>query len=169
MPEEVSEGKKTLDLSVEMPLIEGIETDEELLIARDLTSFFIKTIKAFRFYPPDNPTLKGFQEQVFKKFQFFLNKYHSFVFQIGEYDLSFKGKVLYENRDVKTSLAFLFFKDGFRELRFTKGLEEWEIQGLINIIKQSDNINQFEDDLVTLMWEKNLVNIVYLAPDEYVE
>jgi HEAT repeat protein len=170
MPEEVSSDKKAPDLSsVEMPLPEGVETDEELIVARDLTSTFIKAIKAFRFYPPDNPTLKGIRDQLFKKFQFFLNKYQSFVIVIGEYDLSFKSKILYENRDVKTSLAFLLYKDGLREIRFMKGLEEWEIQGIIDIIKQSDNINQLEDDIVTLMWEKDFIHIGHLATDEFLE
>ncbi len=169
MPEEVSADKKVLDLSVEMPLPEGVETDEELLLARDAISSFIKAIKAFRFYPPDNPTLKGFRDQVFKKFQFFLNKYQSFVVQVGEYDLSFKGKVLYENRDVKTSLAFSLYKDGLREIRFIKGLEEWEIQGIIDILKHSETINQLEDDVVTLMWEKDFLHVSYLATDEFLE
>ena len=55
MPEEVSADKKALDLSGEMPLIEGMEGDEEFIAARDLASAFIKAIKAFRFYPADNP------------------------------------------------------------------------------------------------------------------
>ena len=169
MPEEVSPDKKALDLSGEMPLVEGAETDEELLIARDLISAFIKAIKAFRFYPPDNPTLKGFRGQLLKKFQFFMNKYQSFVIQIGEYDLSFKGKILYENRDVKTSLAFLLYRDGLREIRFVKGLEEWEVQGIIDILKQGESINQLEDDIVTLMWEKDFVHISFLATDEFLE
>ena len=169
MPEEVLGEKKALDLSGEMPLVEGLEADEELLLARDLMRSFVKSIKAFRFYPPDNPILNGFKELVPKKFNFFLNKYNSLIFQIGEYDLSFKGKVLYENRDVKTSLAFLFFKDGLRELRFMKGMEEWEIHGLIDIIAQSDRINQLEDDFVTLLWEKDFVHIGYLATDEFLD
>ncbi len=169
MPEEVSPDKKALDLSGEMPLVEGVETDEEILIARDLISAFIKAIKAFRFYPPDNPTLKGFREQLLKKFQFFMNKYQSFVIQIGEYDLSFKGKILYENRDVKTSLAFLLYRDGLREIRFVKGLEEWEVQGIIDILKQGESINQLEDDIVTLMWEKDFAHISFLATDEFLE
>ncbi len=169
MPEEVSGDKKALDLSVEMPLIEGVETDEELILARDLTSAFIKAIKAFRFYPPDNPTLKGFLDQVLNKFKFFLNKYQSFVMKVGEYHLSFKGKVLYENRDVKTSIAFLVYKDGLREIRFTKGLEEWEVQGIIDIFKQSESINQLEDDTVTLMWERDFVHISFMATDEFLE
>ena len=169
MPEEMVGEKRALDLGGEIPLVEGVETDEELLLARDLTSSFVKAVKAIRFYPPDNPTLKGFRDQFLKKLQFFLNKFLSLSFQIGEYDLSFKGKILYENRDVKTSLAFLFYKDGLREIRFTKGLEEWEVRGLIEIIKQSDNVNQLEDDLVTLMWEKNFIHIGYLATDEFLE
>jgi hypothetical protein len=169
MAEEVSPDKKALELSGEMPLVEGVETNEELLIARDLISAFIKAIKAFRFYPPDNPTLKGLRDQLLKKFQFFLNKYQSFVIQIGEYDLSFKGKILYENKDVKTSLAFSLYRDGLREIRFMKGLEEWEVQGIIDILKQSESINQLEDDIVTLMWEKDFVHISFLATDEFLE
>lgn len=169
MPEEISFEKKTLDLMEEMPLVEGVETDEELLLARDLSSFFLKAFKAIRFYPPDNPTVKGFRDQLFKKLQFFLNKYSSFILQIGEYTLSFKDRVLYENRDPKSSLAFLLYKDGLRELRFSKGLEEWEIQGLMDVIRGSETINQLEDDLVTLLWERDFVHISYLATDEFLE
>jgi HEAT repeat protein len=169
MPEEVSADKKAVDLSAEMPLIEGLETDEELILARELASAFIKTVKAFRFYPPDNPTLKGFRDQLLKKFQVFLNKYQSFVIQVGEYDLSYKGKVLYENRDVKTSLAFSLYKDGLREVRFMKNLEEWEVQGVIDILKHSEQMNPLEDDIVTLMWEKDFLHIGYLATDEFLE
>ena len=169
MPDEVSLDKKAPDLTVEMPLPEGSETDEELILARDLTSAFIKAIKAFRFYPPDNPTLKGFRDQLLKKFQFFLNKYQTFVLQVGEYDLSFKNRILYENKDVKTSLAFSLYKDGLREIRFMKGIEEWEIQGVIDILKHSETINTLEDDIVTLMWEKDFMHISYLATDEFLE
>jgi len=169
MPEEISADKKAPDLNVEMPLIEGVETDDELILARDLTGALIKAIKAFRFYPPDNPALKGFRDPLLKKFQFFLNKYQSFEIQVGEYDLSFKGKILYENRDVKTSIAFLIYRDGLRKIRFMKGLEEWEVQGIIDILKQSENINQLEDDIVTLMWEKDFMHISFVATDEFLE
>jgi HEAT repeat protein len=169
MVDEITPEKRTLDLGGDMPSIEGVETDEELLLARDLTSAFIKTIKTYRFYPADNPNVKGFREQLVKKMQFFLNKFQSFALQIGEYDMSFKGRILYENRDIKASLAFLLYKDGLRELRFSKGVEEWEVHGLVDLIKRTDNINQLEDDLVTLIWEKDFPHISYLATDEFLE
>jgi HEAT repeat protein len=169
MANETTAEKKALDLTEGMTAVEGFEADEEILLARDLTGTLIKAVKAFRFYPADNPTLKGFRDQLVKRFQFFLNKYQSFVIQIGEYDLSYKGKILYENRDVKASLAYLLYKDGVRELRFAKGLEEWEIQGLMDIIRGSDVVNQLEDDIVTLMWERDFTHISYLATDEFLE
>ncbi len=169
MPDDLSLEKKTFDLTDEMPLVEGGEIDEELLLARDLISFFLKAFKAIRFYPPENPTIKGFRDQLFRKFLHFLNKYTSFEFQIGEATLSFKGRVLYENRDPKSSFAFLLYKDGLRELRFGKGLEEWELQGLLDIIKGRETVDPLEDDLVTLLWEKDFPHIHYLATDEFLE
>ncbi len=130
MAEDLEGGKKALDVSSEIASFEGEEVDEILLHARDLMNIFVKTIKAFRIYPPENPSLVGFRDLLFRKFQFFLKQYHTFVLKIGEYDFSFNNKVLYENKDLKSSLAFFLYKDGLRELRFMEGLDEWEIPGI---------------------------------------
>jgi len=164
MAEEDSEGRMTLDVTDEAPLIEP-EIEEEILLAKDLSRVLIKAMKAFRFYPPGNPNLKTFREELPNKFQFFLDKHHSFILQISETAFSYKDRVLYENADEKNSLAFRLYTDGLRELRFVEGLEEWEIWGLIDIIIQSFSVSRLEDDLVTLMWGKDFVHIGYLATD----
>ena len=170
MAEELLEAKQDLlDENEKIPSFEGEEAAQPILEARDLMNIFVKTIKAFRIYPPENPSLIGFRDLLFRRFQDFLQKYHSFAFQIGEYEFTFQGRVLYENTDLKTSLAFLLYKDGLREIRFMEGLAEWEIQGLIDIVKRVDHINQLEDDIVTLLWEKDFLHISYLATDEYLE
>jgi HEAT repeat protein len=169
MPAEVEEEKKAIDPSGEIPPIGDEKLDEPLLRARDLMATFVKTIKAYRLYPSENPSLNEFRDQLFRKFQLFLDKYHLFIFQIGEYYFSFKGEIIYENTDLKSSLAFRLYKDGLRELRFMEGLEEGEIQGLIDIVKRIDNINELEDDLVTLFWEADFVHISHLATDEFLE
>lgn len=169
MAEEFVGGKEEPDLELDVSSIEGKDLDEAVDQAKDLINTFVKTIKAFRLYPPENPTLVGFIDQVYRKFQLFLNKYHYFILKIGENKLSFREVTLYENPDLKTSLAFQLYKDGLRELRFMEGLEEGEVDGLIDIMKRSDSINKMEDDLVTLMWEKDFIHISYLATDEYLE
>ena len=167
MAEEFVGGVKEPDHELDVSVIEGKDLEEAIVQARDVINSFIKTIKAFRLYPPENPSLVGFIDQAYQKFQIFLNKYHYFILKIEENGFFFRGITLYENPDLKTSLAFQLFKDGMRELRFMEGLEKWEVDGLIEILKRSENINKLEDDLVTLMWEKEFLHISYSAEDPY--
>lgn len=169
MAEDLELEKKSLDVSDEIASFEGEEVEEVFLHARDLMNIFIKTIKAFRIFPPENPSLIGFRDLLFRKFQFFLKRYHVFSFKLGEYEFSFNNRVLYENKDLKSSLAFLLYKDGLREFRFQEGLEEWEIQGFLDIIKRGEKVNKLEDDLVTMIWERDFVHISYQATDEYLD
>jgi HEAT repeat protein len=169
MAEDLEKEKKNLDISGEIASFEGEEVEEVFLNARDLMNIFVKTVKAFRLYPPENPSLIGFRDLLYRKFQFFLKRYHVFSFKIGEYEFSFNNRVLYESKDLKGSLAFFLYKDGLREFRFQEGLEEWEIQGFLDIIKQGDQVNKLEDDLVTMIWERDFVHISYQATDEYLE
>ncbi|MDI6754918.1 MAG: hypothetical protein QME78_11075, partial [Thermodesulfobacteriota bacterium] len=169
MSAELAEGKNKFNLRGDTSSIEGKDLDEAIARARDLINTLVKTIKAFRLYPPENPSLVGFREQVCRKFQEFLNQYHIFILHVEEGTLSFQGVALYENPDVKTSLAFHLYKDGLRELRFMEGLADWEVEGLIHILKSTETINQMEDDVVTLLWEKEFLHISYLATEEYLD
>ena len=161
--------EKNIPVSSQNPGSEIRAVDEEFQQGKDLVSAFIKTIKAFRLYPADNPTLKGIQEQLFTRMQLFLKIYNSFTLEIGEYQFSFRGNLLYEDRDLNGSLPFLFFKDGLRELRFTEGIEEWEMKEFNEIVIQRNNVNEFEDDLITLIWEKDFIHISHVAIDPFTE
>jgi len=50
------------------------------------------------------------------------------------------------SQDVKESLAFLFFKDGIREIQFFRGLEFREVVDFLSIVRKADSINRLEDD-----------------------
>jgi hypothetical protein len=169
MPDEEKVVAKDLEANPEIPSPGGEEEDEVFAQAKDLFATFVKTIKAFRLYPPENPSLSSFRDQIYRKFQEFLKRHHTLFIKVNEYNLTYQGKILYENRDLKTSLAFLMYKDGLRELRFIEGLEQWELEALIDIFRQTDFINQLEDDLVTLIWEKDFVHISYLATDVFLD
>ena len=88
-----------------------------------------------------------------KDFDHYFDEFDSFSLQIGEHRLYYQGKVVYESQDVKESLAFLFFKDGIREIRFLKGLGFREVVAFLDVVRKGDSINRLEDDLVTLLWE----------------
>ena len=70
---------------------------------------------------------------------------------------------------MKESLAFLFYRDGIREIRFHKGLEAREVYDFLSIVRKSDLVNRMEDDLVTLLWEKDFSHISFTSLDDFLE
>jgi hypothetical protein len=145
----------------------GIE--EKFKSTKALVQTFLQTLKAFRLYEANHPILSKFLEKLRSDFDHYFDEFDSFSLQVGEHRLYFRGKVVYENQDIKESLAFVFFKDGVRELQFSKGLEFKEIVDFLNIVRKSDFLNRMEDDLVTLLWEKDFSHITFTTVDEFLE
>lgn len=152
----------SLDISEE-------DVEEKVKSTKGLIQTFLQTLKAFRLYEADHPILPKFLERIRKDFEQYFDTFDSFSLQIGEHRLHYKGNIVYENEDVKESLAFLFFKDGIRELQFLKGLEFDELIDFLNIVRKSDFLNRMEDDLVTLLWEKDFSHITFTTVDEFLD
>ncbi len=143
--------------------------EEKVKSTKALIQNFLQTVKAFRLYEANHPILAKFLEKLRKDFDQYFNEFDSFSLQIGEHRLYYRGNVVYENEDVKESLAFVFFKDGIRELQFSRGLEFRELLDFLNIVRKSDFLNRMEDDLVTLLWEKDFSHIAFTTVDEFLE
>ncbi len=152
------------------PMLSGEpEVDEELTSAGDLIRSLLKAIKAFKLYQTNNPILIKQLEELTTKFTAHLDRYQKLNLQVGEYKLFFDGKPIYENMDMKESLSFLFYKDGVREIRFMKGLEDQEISDFLDVIRKNEQASRLEDDIVTLLWQKDFDHISYFATDEFME
>ncbi len=143
--------------------------EEEVKSTKALIQTFLQAVKSHRLYEPDHPLLSKFLDRMRTDFESYFDEFDSFSLQVGEHQLLFRGKVVYESRDVKESLAFAFFKDGVREIRFFKGLEFREIVDFLNIVRKSDLVNRLEDDLVTLLWEKDFSHIAITTVDDFSE
>jgi hypothetical protein len=126
-------------------------------------------VKGYRLYEANHPILTKFLERLKKDFDKYFEELPSFSLQITEHRLSYHGNVVYESEDVKESLAFLFYKDGVRELRFLKGLEFKEILDFLDVVRKSDLVNRMEDDLVTLLWDKDFSHITFTTMDDFLE
>ena len=137
--------------------------------AKPVVQAFLQTVKGYRLYDSSHPILLKFMERLTKDFARYFEELPSFSLQIEEHRLFYHGKVVYESDDVKESLAFVFFKDGIRELRFHRGLETEELLDFLNVVRRSDAVNRLEDDLVTLLWEKDFPHITFTTIDEFLE
>ncbi len=141
--------------------------EEGVKSTRGLIQSFLQTVKAFRLYETGHPILSKFLERLRKDFEQYFKEFDSFTLQVGEYRLFSQGKVVYESQDVKESLAFLFFKDGIREIRFSRGLEFKEILDFLHVVRKGEHVNRMEDDLVTLLWEKDFSHISFTTVDDF--
>jgi HEAT repeat protein len=151
------------DVFEEKVIEEGVKS------TRALIQTFLQTVKAYRLYEANHPILSKFMDRLKKDFDRYFNEFDSFSLQVGEHRLFYQGKVVYESQDVKESLAFFFFKDGIREIRFFEGLGIREIIDFLHVVRKSDFVNHLEDDLATLLWEKDFSHIVFTTVDEFLE
>ncbi len=156
-------------LEDKVDISEDKEIEEKVKSTKSLIQTFLQTLKAFRLYEANHPILSKFLERLRKDFDHYFGEFDSFSLQIGEYRLYYRGNIVYESEDVKESLAFLFFKDGIRELQFSKGLEYKEMIDFLNVVRKGDLLNRMEDDLVTLLWEKDFSHITFTAVDEFLD
>jgi hypothetical protein len=143
--------------------------EEEVKSTKALIQTFLQTVKGYRLYEANHPLLSKFLERLRNDFDHYFHEFDSFSLQVGEHQLFFRGKVVYESQDVKESLAFAFYKDGIREIRFFNGLESKEIVDFLNIVRKSDSVNRLEDDLVTLLWEKDFSHIAITTVDDFAD
>jgi HEAT repeat protein len=148
---------------------EEIAEEKSIKTTRALIQTFLQTVKAFRIYEANHPILLKFMERLKKDFDYYFEEFDSFPLLVGEHRLFYRGKVIYESQDVKESLAFFFFKDGIREIKFLKGLEFKEVVDFLHVVRRSESVNRLEDDLVTLLWEKDFSHITFGTVDEFLE
>jgi HEAT repeat protein len=141
---------------------------EELAMATEVILSMVKTSKALKMYLPNNPVVAKFIEEVMARMGRHLALYGEYKIDIDQFDLKYRGKKIYENRDPKESMAFRLYFDGIRFLIFSEGIEEYELCDFLDIVGK-ERPNDLDDDIVTLLWEKNLPHLTYILAEDFLE
>lgn len=146
-------------------------SDEEARPVKDLLQAVLKTKRAFEMYPANNPILQKFREELVRRFSDVLGEVGSMSLVVRQYDIFYKGALVYHNTEKDDNLALYFYKDGLRELTFNEGFTEDEILDFIDIIRARPeaSVESYDDDIVTLLWEKDFVNLSYYVVEEFSE
>jgi len=136
---------------------------------REIMLALANTNSAMKIFPANHATVQNFVEDLTKKMITFLETNGKLEIDIDEFVFSFMGKPVYRDELSIKSLPFFFFKDGMQKLFFYDGLEKEEIVDFLSLIKRESHKPLEEADIVTAMWEKELTNIQYYAPDDFLE
>ena len=152
---------------------EGIElkvTEKDLGLIRDILKTITKTIKTFNVYPKDNPIYQKFATELFEKFSTFFESNDELAIDVEQYSLLYKENEVFYSEERTDNIALLLFADGIRQVNFYKGITFDEITGFIDILRFAQkSATSDDDDIVTLLWEKNIKNMGYTAAEDTVD
>src|SRR4030042_5006147 len=151
-------------------VIELKVTEKDLALIKDILRTVTKTVKAFNVYPKDNPIYQKFVTELFEKFSTFFESNDELAIDVEQHCLLYKENDVYQSEERADNIALLLFADGIRQINFYKGITFDEITDFIDILKfvQKSKTND-DDDIVTLLWEKNIKNMGYTAAEDTVD
>jgi len=132
----------------------------------EMLRVLVKGVRAHQLYLHNNPTYLRALEALRAAFPPIWEYTDDFALQITESEFIWEGvAVLSEPGKTADSLPWLFYKDGVRELRLQKNFEQEDLVGLLDIIQRARRQSPDEDDLLVMLWERDLLHLRY----KYVE
>ncbi len=135
-----------------------------------LFGLFSKTVKIVVLYPPDNPLPKEFKKNFSEKFCQFLSCQGRVFLAVKPGEFWFEGEKVFVESSREESIATRMHMDGIREVTFDAETTADEILSFLEAFREvaqfrgekpADSVKTEEapDDLVTKLWEKELVHI----------
>ncbi|HXL86927.1 MAG TPA: hypothetical protein VN927_06935, partial [Gemmatimonadaceae bacterium] len=137
-----------------------------IIFVTDLLKYFVKAVRAHQLYLPNNPMHARSLESVREAFLTLWQKTDELDLQIVETQLVWEGRVVLDEKErTSDNLAWLLYKDGIRELKMLKGFEEEELGTLFDLLQRVRKATDDDDDLLTLMWEREFAALQYKYVD----
>jgi HEAT repeat protein len=135
----------------------------------ELVRLLGKAARASQLYLPNNPIYQGAINGLRTGFQTVWNETDELVLTLTEHDIRWFDVVVSDPAQsaLKSgdNLAWLFYKDGVRELTVLKGFEDEEVIKFLGIIQRARKGGADEDDLVTMLWEADFTALTYRYVD----
>jgi HEAT repeat protein len=129
----------------------------------ELMQVLVKALRAHQLYLPNNPVYQRAIENLRAAFRPVWEAQDELVLDVYENELRWEGHVVYSQPSRSESFAWVFFKDGVRSVTLLTGVEQDEILGLLDVMHRARTLQpEDNDDLLTLLWEKDFQRIRYV-------
>ena len=132
----------------------------------ELLRLVAKAARAHQLYLPNNPIYRGAIDSLRAGFVALWKETDEVTLVIAETEVQWFGVPVTKDTSKSTdNLAWLFYKDGVRELTIAQGFEENEVVAFLEMIQRARKANADEDDLVTMLWEADFTFLKYRYVD----
>lgn len=143
----------------------GGGADLPLLPVRELFTVLGKALRAFQLYDENNPVRQRFVESLRQAFVQLWQEVDRMTLSVEEDRILLGAEAVYTSENRGDSLAFIFFKDGVREITFLPGLERDELNRFLGVLQRARKLLPEGDDLLTVLWEEDLQFFQYQYVD----
>ena len=147
------------------------DRDPDELHSSDVGNFFLaldKAVRARRLYQANNPVFLSFVQTLRDALARLWGVTNSLSVTVEEHAFKWEDHSFSvgEGRD---NMAFLFYKDGIRYLTFLPTFED-EIDAFLDVMHKSRVLDQqSDDDMVTILWQKEFTAFQYSYVDALAE
>lgn len=144
-----------------------MELLDDIRAAKEIVQALLKAKKTFRMYPETNPMYAKTIEDTNAKFRNFFDYRDELTFKIKQNELFCDSEQIYHNLQKEDNIALFFFKDGLREITFKKGFSVKELEDFLKILTVDYDREVLDDDVVTLLWERDFQNVKYVVDEAF--
>ena len=150
--------------------LERVESVIDHALVEEMLRLFGKASRAHQLYLPNNPVYKAAHDALRAAFAPIWAEGEELALAFTEHEVKHQGvNVLTEPLKGSDSLPWLFFKDGVREIRLTRGFDGEELDRLFDILQRVRKASPDEDDLLTLLWQGDFTFLRYRYVDVTME
>ena len=145
---------------------EGAAAPFERERVEELLRLFGKAARAHQLYLPNNPVYKSAHDALRVGFAPIWEGAEEIALSFTENEVKWEGEtVLEESARSSDSLPWIFYKDGVREIRMSRGFEDEELDRLLSILQRVRKASPDEDDLLTMLWQGDFSFLRYRYVD----
>jgi HEAT repeat protein len=128
--------------------------DDDLFgLAEETVNALLKAVRARQTYAPGNPLIERFHTELCEKLGQMWEDLPHLTLTVDEGRLLWRDREVYSKPLGPDNFAFRFFKDGIRQLALLPGVEEAELDELIELLARSRQAH--DDDLLATLWHRD--------------
>jgi hypothetical protein len=134
---------------------------------KEIAKLLSKAAKNYQMYLSNNRMFISSLDDLKSALDRFLEDNEVLTFVVKEFELLHRNVPVYTNTDKFQSVAFRMYRDGVRLLSFHRGIGRDELIALFEALTKCMEVDNLEEDFVTLLWEKDLESITYYEVNDF--
>lgn len=133
---------------------------------REIFAALSKYINAKTIYSSNNPNTRKFAETFHRTIREYFEVEKELLLTVEQYQLKWRGEIVYDNQQKNESIAFLLYKDGVGEITILSSVTTKELELFTDLVNKETHNPSMQLDIVNRLWEADFKDIFYRVYDE---